>query len=74
MQSEKITEPVDLHEIPAARQDITGIDFQATLQEAAERMDKADTEALFVTRKTIPGISRIYGIVTRSDVDRYYTL
>jgi CIC family chloride channel protein len=74
MQSENIDDPVDLHEIPAARQDVTGIDFKATLQEAAERMDKADTEALFVTRKTIPGISRIYGIVTRSDVDRYYTL
>ncbi len=74
MQSENIDDPVDLHEIPAARQDITGLDFQATLQEAAESMDKANTEALYVTRITIPGISRIYGIVTRSDIDRYYTL
>jgi len=74
MQSGETKDPVDLHEIPATRQDVTGIDFQATLQEAVDRLDSKDTEALYVTRKTIPGISRIYGIVTRSDIDRYYTL
>ena len=74
MQSEDIEDPVDLHEIPASRQDVTSIDFQATLQEAVDRLESSAVEALYVTRRTVPGISRIYGIVTRSDIDRYYTL
>jgi CIC family chloride channel protein len=74
MQSDEIADPVDLREIPATRQDVIDIDFQATLQEAVDRLDNNTAEALYVTRRTIPGIDRIYGIVTRSDIDRYYTL
>ena len=73
MQGEDIADPVDLHEIPAARQDVASIDFEATLQEAAERLESSAAEALYVTRRTVPGITRIYGIVMRSDIDRYYT-
>jgi CBS domain-containing protein len=67
-------EPVNLNEIPAERQEVTAIDFQATLQEALEILNGSDAEALYVTRRTIPGISRIYGIITRSDIDRHYTV
>ncbi|MGB5260262.1 MAG: chloride channel protein [Gammaproteobacteria bacterium] len=74
MQYEEITDPVDLREIPATRQDVTDIEFQATLQEAVDRLDNSHAEALYVTRRTIPGIDRIYGIVTRSDIERHYTL
>ena len=61
-----------LAEIPAKRIDITAVDFQATLQEALEILNTHDAEALYVIRHTIPGISRVYGILTREDIDRSY--
>jgi CIC family chloride channel protein len=63
-----------LTEIPAERRDIAAIDFQATLQEALEILNANDAEALYVTRHTIPGISRVYGILTREDIDRSYSV
>lgn len=74
MQTEDVGETIKLNEIPARRQDVTEIDFQATLQEALEKLNNSDAEALYVTRRTIPGISRIYGIITRNDIDQYYTV
>jgi len=53
---------------------VTAIDFQATLQEALELLNSSDTESLYVTRRTIPGINRVYGIITRNDIDQYYTV
>jgi CIC family chloride channel protein len=61
-----------LTEIPAERKDINAVDFQATLQEALEILNTQDAEALYVTRHTIPGISRVYGVLTRDDIDRSY--
>ncbi len=63
-----------LTEIPAERRDITAIDFQATLQEALEILNANNAEALYVTRSTIPGISRIYGILTREDIYHSYSV
>ncbi|MDH5470144.1 MAG: chloride channel protein, partial [Gammaproteobacteria bacterium] len=74
MQTEDVGETIKLNEIPARRQDVAEIDFQATLQEALEKLNNSDAEALYVTRRTIPGISRIYGIITRNDIDQYYTV
>jgi hypothetical protein len=67
-------ESINLDEIPAQRREIAAIDFQATLQEALALLDSARTEALYVTRRTIPGIDRVYGIVTRHDIERSYRL
>lgn len=61
-----------LAEIPAERKDIVAVDFQSTLQEALETLNAHDAEALYVTRHTVPGISRVYGILTRQDIDRSY--
>jgi CIC family chloride channel protein len=65
---------IDLMEIPAARVDIHPIDFQATLQEALDSLNSHNAEALYVTRTTIPGISRIYGVLTRKEIDRSYSI
>ena len=67
-------EPIDLMEIPAARGEIQPIDFQATLQEALDTLNRHDVEALYVTRNTVPGISRIYGVLTRKEIDRSYSV
>ena len=63
----------ELSEIPAQRQEVAAIDFQATLQEAYSMLHGSGVEALYVVRRTIPGISRVYGVLTRSDIERSYT-
>jgi len=65
---------IDLYDIPAQRREISAIDFQATLQEANETLNRSGTEALYVIRRTIPGIDRIYGVLTRSELERSYRL
>ena len=66
-------ETFELSEIPAHRQEVAPIDFQATLQEAHGMLHDSGIEALYVVRRTIPGISRVYGVLTRSDIERSYT-
>ena len=63
-----------LMEIPAERREVTAIDFQASMQEALELLDGNDAEALYVTRHTVPGISRVYGVITREDIERSYSV
>ncbi|UCC57438.1 MAG: chloride channel protein [Gammaproteobacteria bacterium] len=67
-------EPIDLLEIPADRHEIQPIDFQATLREALSLLKNTDTEALYVIRRTIPGIDRVYGILTRKKIERSYSI
>ena len=66
-------ETFELSEIPAHRQEVAVIDFQATLQEARSLMQDSGVDALYVVRRTIPGISRVYGVLTRSDIEHSYT-
>jgi len=62
----------DLMALPGSRFQATAIDFQATLQEARERLQESDTEALYVTRTTVPGIPRVYGVLTAEDIESSY--
>jgi H+/Cl- antiporter ClcA len=66
--------PIDLFEIPAERHEIQSVDFQATLQEALSLLKNSDAEALYVIRRTIPGIDRVYGILTRKEIERSYSI
>ncbi len=68
------SEPVDLLSIPARRMDVAAINLQATLQEALELLNRRTVEALYVERMTAPGIRRVYGVVTREQVDSAYRL
>ena len=63
-----------LTDIPARRLEIKAIDFQATLDEAYGVLNASSKEALFVTRRTIPGIERIYGVLTRQDIEHSYSV
>ena len=59
---------LDLLAMPADRLTTASIDFQASLQEAQEEMHRSGAEALCVTRLTVPGLPRIYGVLTRDDI------
>lgn len=65
-------EEIDLMEIPAWREQVLPINLQATLQEALELLNKDPAEALYVERMNVPGISRIYGILTREQIESAY--
>ena len=63
---------IDLMALPGNRFQASAIDFQATLQEAREKIHDTGTEALYVTRTTVPGIPRVYGVLTSSDIEDSY--
>jgi hypothetical protein len=63
---------IDLLKIPAKRKQVGAVNLQATLQEAMELMDKGGLNALYVERMTAPGIYRIYGVLTREQVESSY--
>ena len=67
-------EEYSLLDIPAERREVTPVDFQSSLQEALGILNSNEAEALYVIRHTIPGISRVYGVLTREDIDRSYSV
>jgi len=63
---------IDLMRIPGQRFEVAGVNMQANLQEALEVLDQSGVSALYVERRTVPGINRIYGVITRHSVESAY--
>jgi len=63
---------IDLMEIPAWREPIIPIAFQANLQEALELLDRMSVESLYVESSSIAGRHQIYGILTREEIESAY--
>jgi len=59
---------LDLLAMPAGRLTAAPVDFQASLQEAQDELYRAGAEALYVVRRTVPGLPRVYGVLTRDDI------
>jgi hypothetical protein len=68
LQAQPDVAELDLLAMPAGRLTAAPIDFQASLQEAQEEMQRAGAEVLYVTRLTVPGLPRVYGVLTREDI------
>jgi H+/Cl- antiporter ClcA len=66
------TGELDLMQLPATRYQAAAIDFQSSLQEAREQLSESGAEALYVSRLTVPGISRVFGVLTREDIESSY--
>ncbi|RRQ20951.1 chloride channel protein [Thiohalobacter thiocyanaticus] len=64
----------DLMDIPGTRLQTTGVDRQASLQEAHARMQATGAEALLVTRYAAPGLKRVEGILTAEGIAQTYRL
>ena len=71
--SEKPEDLIDLAAIPATRKDVTRILLQATLSEALDALNQSGVQALYVNRMTAPMIDSPVGIVTREDVETFYS-
>ncbi len=63
---------IDLLEIPALRKDLSRTDVLATLQEAQDILQKTGTEALYVTGARGVGKQKIYGVLTRTEIEKAY--
>ncbi|MCP5442544.1 MAG: chloride channel protein [Chromatiaceae bacterium] len=63
---------IDLMVIPGQRFEVAGVNLQANLQEALEILNRKGVDALYVERMTVPGINRIYGVLTRHSVENSY--
>ncbi len=58
-------------EVPSRRRELASLLQQANLQEALNVMNKSEAEALYVI-KPMPAGDRIYGIITRQDIEETY--
>jgi chloride channel protein, CIC family len=63
---------IDLLEIPANRLAMAGVYFQANLEEALIEMEKSQVEAIYIFRKGQKDAEKIYGIMTRNDIEAQY--
>ena len=63
---------IDLLEIPATRKDVSRANVVASLQDALELLDKSGKGALYVTGAKGRGQQRVYGVLTREDIERSY--
>ena len=63
---------LDLRGFPGKRLQTAAIDIRASLHEAQEKMAETGAEALYVVSQTVPGIPRVYGVLTREDIDSGY--
>lgn len=65
-------DPFDLLAIPAKRRQVIAVELQATLHEALDMLDKSNRDAVYVTGVTASGAPRIYGVLTREQIERGY--
>jgi len=63
---------LDLLEIPGKRQPLASIHPQATLHEARQLLQREQIDALCVERPIAPLATRIFGVLTRADIEAAY--
>ncbi|MDH3281624.1 MAG: chloride channel protein [Gammaproteobacteria bacterium] len=68
------TETIDLLAIPARRRDLSATTILATLQETHEILTRSGTEAVYVTGAHGEARNKIYGVLTRDDLEKSYRL
>lgn len=65
-------ETYNLLNIPGGRLETTSVDVRATLEEAREIFRSSGKEILYVISQTVPGIPRVYGVISRDDIENSY--
>ena len=63
---------INLIKMPANRYDVHPVLMSSTLKEALDVMDSRSIDAVYVHRMTAPTIYRVFGIVTRKNIERFY--
>jgi len=65
---------IQLQEIPSKRLELAPVRQQATLQQALKVLNESEAEALYVIRPLGSVADRIYGILTREQIEKSYSL
>lgn len=65
-------ESLDLRSFPGERLQTAAVDIGATLHEAKDKMVSTGAQALYVISQTVPGVPRVYGVLTQADVESGY--
>jgi len=68
-----IEQEIDLLAIPADRQDVASVYLQANLEEALDTMERENVEAIYIFRTTTPTSDKIYGILTKEQIESHYS-
>ncbi|MDA9983063.1 chloride channel protein [Gammaproteobacteria bacterium] len=63
---------IDLLEIPATRKDVSRANIVASLHDALQLLNKSGKEALYITGAKGRGLQRVYGVLTKEDIERSY--
>ncbi len=71
-ESDLITD-IDLIQMPAERENIASIYLQGNLEEALDTMDRESVDAVYIFRTTAPMTDKIYGILTREQIESHYS-
>ena len=71
VESEK--DDIDLFSIPGDRQDIASVYLQGNLEEALDTMDRESVDAIYIFRTTAPMTDKIYGVLTREQIESHYS-
>ncbi|MBF0256012.1 MAG: chloride channel protein, partial [Gammaproteobacteria bacterium] len=72
MEAEGADAGIDLASIPARREQLVGVDVNASLQEAWELLQDSGVDALYVKRNLANGGQRVYGVLTRERIKSAY--
>jgi len=64
---------IDLLAIPADRQDIASVYLQANLEEALDTMERESVDAVYIFRTIAPTADKIYGILTKEQIESHYS-
>jgi CIC family chloride channel protein len=68
-----IERDIDLLAIPADRQDVASVYLQANLEEALDTMERESVDAVYIFRTTSPTSEKIYGILTKEQIESHYS-
>ncbi|MFP4609667.1 MAG: chloride channel protein [Thiohalophilus sp.] len=62
----------DLMELPGERRTLVSVDMRATLEEARQLLHDSGKEMACVISQNVPGLPRIYGVLSRDEVEGGY--
>ncbi|MDY6978919.1 MAG: chloride channel protein [Pseudomonadota bacterium] len=65
-------EQFDLMDLPGERRTLVAVDMRATMQEARQLLHDSGKEMAYVISQNVPGLPRIYGVLSRDEVEGSY--
>jgi CIC family chloride channel protein len=63
---------IDLLEIPGKRYSLVAVELSATLEEARQSLKDSRADMVYVVSRNVPGLPRVYGVLSRTDIDSGY--